>query len=115
MKDQPTLDRRLFENLWLIYSTSLLKFFLSTSTEIEIPYHISNRDERNNFFSYQLPQLERDFTLYWSNHFSKLNCGSQCCKAIVIDGFQKPDRFVCSFNKELIHSEELGNILLSIL
>jgi hypothetical protein len=114
MKDQPTLERRLFENLWLIYSTSLLKFFLSTSTEIEIPYHISNRDERNNFFSYQLPELERDFTLYWSNHFSKFSCGSQCCKAIVIDGFQKPDRFVCNFTQEPIHSEELGNILSSI-
>jgi hypothetical protein len=105
------LERRLFENMWLIYSTSLLKFFLSTSTEIEIPYHISNRDERNHFFACQLPQLERDFILYWSNHMLKFSCDSQCCKAIVIDGFQKPDRFVCNFTQELIHSEELGNVV----
>ncbi|CAF4094944.1 unnamed protein product [Adineta steineri] len=110
IKDQPMLERRLFENIWLIYSTSLLKFFLSTSIEIEIPYHLSNRDERNHFFTYQLPQLERDFILYWSNHMLKFSCGSQCCKAMVIDGFQKPDRFVCNFTQELIHSKELGDI-----
>ncbi|CAF4893868.1 unnamed protein product, partial [Rotaria sp. Silwood1] len=110
IKDQPMLERRLFENIWLIYSTSLLKFFLSATDEIGIPHHISSREERNNFFTDQLPQLERDFILYWSNHLSKFDCGSQCCKAIVIDGFQKPDRFVCNFMQELVHSEELGDI-----
>ncbi|UJR17414.1 hypothetical protein I4U23_004309 [Adineta vaga] len=110
MKDPPVLERRLFENIWLIYSTSILKFFLSTSTEIDIPYHISNHDERNLFFASQLPQLERDFIVYWSSHMLKFECDSQCCKAIVIDGFQKPNRFICGFMQELIHSEELGDI-----
>ncbi|CAF1680399.1 unnamed protein product, partial [Adineta ricciae] len=108
IEDIPLLERRLFENIWLIYSTPLLKFFLSTDTEIEIPFHISNREERNHFFASHLPQLERDFVLYWSNHMVKFSCGSQCCKAIVIDGFQKPDRYICNFMQELIHSEELG-------
>ncbi|CAF1374371.1 unnamed protein product [Rotaria sp. Silwood1] len=110
IKNQPMLERRLFENIWLIYSSSLLKFFLSTNEEMEIPLNISDRDQRNCFFTSQLPQLERDFTLFWSNHLLKFDCGSQCCKAIVIDGFQKPDRFVCQFARELIHSEELGDI-----
>ncbi|CAF1654087.1 unnamed protein product, partial [Adineta ricciae] len=110
LKDAPLLERHLFENIWLIYSTALSKFFLSTDTEIEIPYHLSNRDERNHFFASQITQLERDFIQYWSNHMLKFNCGNQCCKAIVIDGFQKPDRYICNFMQELIHSEELGDI-----
>jgi hypothetical protein len=111
LKNQPMLERRLFENMWLIYSSSLLKFFLSTTEEIEIPLNISDREQRNCFFSSQLPQLERDFILFWSGHLLKFDCGDQCCKAIVIDGFQKPDRFVCQFGGELIHSEELGTYL----
>ena len=105
------LERRLFENIWLIYSSSLLNFFLSTTEEIEIPLNISDRDQRNCFFTSQLPQLERDFTSFWSSHLLRFNCGNQCCKAIVIDGFQKPDRFVCQFTRELINSEELGKYL----
>jgi hypothetical protein len=89
----------------------LLKFFLSTAEEIEIPYNISNRDERNHFFACQLPQLEREFTLFWSTHLSKFGFENQCCKAIAIDGIQKPDRFVYHLKQELIHSEELGKIL----
>ncbi len=114
IKDQPMLERRLFENMWLIYSSSLLEFFLSTTEELQIPLNISDRAQRNHFFINQLPRLENDFTLFWSSHLVKFNCGNQCCKAIVIDGFQKPDRFVCQFAQELIHSEELGKFLQNI-
>lgn len=109
MKNQSILERRLFENIWLIYSCSLLKFFLSTSEEIEIPLNISDRSQRNWFFTNQLSHLERDFTLFWSNHLLKFNCGDLCCKAIVIDGFQKPDRYVCQFTQDSVYSEELGS------
>jgi hypothetical protein len=78
---------------------------------MEIPLNISDRAQRNCFFTSQLPRLERDFTLFWSSHLLKFDCGDLCCKAIVIDGFQKPDRFVCQFAQDLIHSEELGNLL----
>ena len=81
---------------------------------MEIPLNISDRAQRNYFFTSQLSQLERDFTSFWSNHSMKFDCGKQCCKAIVIDGFQKPDRFVCQFEQELIHSEELGKLLSNI-
>ena len=108
------LERRLFENIWLIYSSSLLEFFLSTAENIEIPMNMSDRSQRNYFFTNQLPRLERDFTLFWCNHLSQFDCGDLCCKAIVIDGFQKPDRFVCQFLHESVHSEELGNVLLNI-
>ncbi|CAM4835124.1 unnamed protein product [Rotaria magnacalcarata] len=111
IKKQPMLERRLFENIWLIFSTSLLQFFfLSTIEELEIPLNISNRIQRNSFLNNHLPCLEREFTSFWSSHSFKFDCGTQCCKAIVIDGFQKPDRFVCQFTQGLIHSEELGDI-----
>ncbi|CAF4776731.1 unnamed protein product, partial [Rotaria magnacalcarata] len=93
IKKQPMLERRLFENIWLIFSTSLLQFFfLSTIEELEIPLNISNRIQRNSFLNNHLPCLEREFTSFWSSHSFKFDCGTQCCKAIVIDGFQKPDR-----------------------
>jgi hypothetical protein len=105
------LERRLFENIWLIYSSSLLEFFLSATEKMEIPLNISDRAQRNCFFTSQLSHLERDFTSFWSSHLLKFDCGDLCCKAIVIDGFQKPDRFVCQFAQDLIRSEELGNFL----
>ncbi|CAF3281110.1 unnamed protein product [Rotaria socialis] len=110
IKNQPMLERRLFENIWLIYSSSLLEMFLSKVEEIEIPLNISNRDQRNSFLTSHLPSLEQNFTLFWSSHSLNFNCGHQCSRAIVIDGFQKPDRFVCQFSQKLIHSEELGDI-----
>ncbi|CAM4982329.1 unnamed protein product, partial [Rotaria socialis] len=110
VKNRAMLERRLFENIWLIYSTSLLKLVLSTVQEIEIPLNISDRVQRNSFFISQLNCLEHDFTSFWSSHSSNFSCGSQCCKALVIDDFQKPDRFVCHYAQELTHSEKLGDI-----
>ena len=114
IKNQFLLERRLFENIWLIYSVCLLKFFLSKPEETEIPLNISDREQRNCFFINLLQHLPRDFTLFWSNHLSKFDCGIHCCKAIVLDGFQKSDRFVCQFAQELIHSEELGKYFFTV-
>jgi hypothetical protein len=108
VKNQVLLERRLFENIWLVYSSCLLKFFLSKPEETEIPLNISDREQRNCFFIHLLQHLPRDFTLFWSSHLLKFDCGIQCSKAIVLDGFQKPDRFVCQFTREFIHSQELG-------
>ena len=104
------LECRIFENIWMIYSTSLLAFFLLDIEQLEIPLNISDRIQRNNFFTLQFSQLEPSFTSFWSNHSMKMNCGDQCSKALVIDGFQKPDRHVCQFVQSTIHSEELGNL-----
>ena len=110
VKDQVLLERRLFENIWMIYASGLLTFFLSDAKELEIPLNISDRNQRNAFFTYNLPKWEINFTLYWSNHFVRMACGNQCSRALVIDGFQKPDRFVCQYKQYLIHSSELGNL-----
>lgn len=93
----------------MIYASGLLTFFLSNSTELEVPLNISDRNQRNAFFIHNLPKWESDFTMYWSNHFVRMGCDNQCSRALVIDGFQKPDRFVCQFKKNSIHSPELGN------
>ncbi|CAF1037840.1 unnamed protein product [Adineta ricciae] len=110
IRNQVLLGRRLFENVWLVYSTCMLKWILWKATETEIPLNISDREQRNSFFIDLLKCLQRDFSLFWSNHQHKYECGDQCCKAIVLDGFQKSDRFVCQFHREMIRSEELGDI-----
>jgi hypothetical protein len=108
VQNQVLKERRLFENIWLINGTVLLTFFLSEAKEIEISLNISDRDQRNAYFYNNLPRWEFDFTSFWSNHSITMNCGIQCSKALVLDGFQKSDRFVCQYTGDLVHSEELG-------
>ncbi|CAF4120079.1 unnamed protein product, partial [Rotaria magnacalcarata] len=105
--NQPMLERRLFENIWLIYSFALLKIFLSRIEEMEIPLNISNRAQRNSYFITQLLRMENDFTSFWSSHSLKSDCGNQCSKAIVLDGFQKPNRFAYQYVRDLIHSGDI--------
>ncbi|CAF2264247.1 unnamed protein product [Rotaria magnacalcarata] len=107
IKNQPMLERRLFENIWLIYSFALLKIFLSRIEEMEIPLNISNRAQRNSYFITQLVRMENDFTSFWSSHSLKSDCGNQCSKAIVLDGFQKPNRFAYQYVRDLIHSGDI--------
>jgi len=107
INNQPMLERRLFENIWMIYSSTLLTFFLSTTKEIEIPLNISDKIQINNYFNRKLPIWEHDFVKFWSNHSIRKRCSDHCSKALVIDGFQKPDRYVCEFT-DIIHSDELG-------
>jgi hypothetical protein len=104
------VERRLFENIWMIYSSTLLSFFLSNVQEVEIPLNISDKKQINNYFNQNLPTWERDFTLFWSNHSIRKKCDDRCSSALVIDGFQKPDRHVCEFT-ETIQSDELGKFL----
>jgi hypothetical protein len=103
----PLLERRLFENIWMIYSSTLITIFLSKTQEIQIPLNISDRHQMNTYFNETLPIWEHQFILFWSNHSVRNSCGDNCSGAIVIDGFQKPDRFVCQFT-DVIHSNELG-------
>ena len=103
------IERRLFENIWMIYAVALLTFLTSSTREIEIPMNISSRDQRNAFFATNLPKWECDFTQYWSNHSASRKCNDHCSKALVIDGFQKPDRFVYQFSGDVIQSPELGS------
>ncbi|CAF2237018.1 unnamed protein product [Rotaria magnacalcarata] len=105
----PLLERRLFENIWMIYSSTLITIFLSKTQEIQIPLNISDRHQMNTYFNETLPIWEHQFILFWSNHSVRNSCGDNCSGAIVIDGFQKPDRFVCQFT-DVIHSNELGDI-----
>jgi hypothetical protein len=92
----------------MIYAVALLTFLTSSTREIEIPMNISSHDQRNAFFATNLPKWECDFTQYWSNHSASRKCNDHCSKALVIDGFQKPDRFVCQFSGDVIQSPELG-------
>ena len=49
------LERRLLEDIWMLYSSALLMFFLSTTKEIQIPLNISDKKQLNKYFNDMLP------------------------------------------------------------
>ncbi|CAF4566289.1 unnamed protein product, partial [Didymodactylos carnosus] len=69
-KGQILLERRLFENAWFIYSTSLFTFLTSKQHELEIPMNISNRNERNSYFDLNFEKWQAQFTLFYTNHIN---------------------------------------------
>ncbi|CAF4034484.1 unnamed protein product [Rotaria sordida] len=64
-----------------LYNQKYVYFSGKSVLSIDVVLHtrqiwsICDRDQRNRFFTGLLPQLERHFTLFWSSHSLKLDCG----------------------------------------
>ncbi|CAF1276353.1 unnamed protein product [Didymodactylos carnosus] len=104
------LERRSFQNTWLVYRTVLFHFFMTNSSSIEIPLLVSDTQQRNNYFLSNIDRWNVLFTSLWSSHKDIKPCKENCSVALITDGCQKPDRPICGFREVYIKSEELGNI-----
>ncbi|CAF1353062.1 unnamed protein product, partial [Didymodactylos carnosus] len=67
LKNQILLERRVFENTWLIYGTALFTFFSSTKSHLEIPLNISNREDDDFYGNEEVFQIDDDAEDSWSS------------------------------------------------
>ncbi|CAF1510861.1 unnamed protein product [Didymodactylos carnosus] len=112
VQNQKLLNRKRFQEAWMIYMTALFEFFISTEKPVkfEIPFNISDKDGRNDYFDRKFENWQQKFTIFWTAHKTWHNCGAECSICLVLDGFQKCDIIICKWINEITWSEELGEI-----
>ncbi|CAM2728125.1 unnamed protein product [Rotaria socialis] len=95
------------QDFWFLYNFVTFSFFYANSEQLKIPSSC-DRQELVALMDENYENMNSCFVNFWSLHKRRHSCGSNCSRAFVCDGFQKPSRFICSNVKKSSYNEELG-------